>query len=142
MAGICHTRLAVIDVNDRSKQPMTSICGEYMIVFNGEIYNHIELRKKLKNYICKTQSDTETLLESIELLGIKNTLQKTVGMFAFVVWDKKNRTLTLVRDRMGEKPLYYGWISSHKKQFVHYMITSHNRQAELLQWRQEILSNL
>ena len=91
---------------------MISNSGRFVITYNGEIYNHLEIRKELeqikKNIKWKSGTDTETLLEAIELLGIKETLKKVVGMFAFVIWDKK-RILTLVRDRMGEKPLYYGW---------------------------------
>jgi asparagine synthase (glutamine-hydrolysing) len=108
-----HQRLSILDLSRAGDQPMMSNSRRLVITFNGEIYNHLEIRKELEeinsNIKWKSGTDTETLLESIELLGIKNTLQKTVGMFAFVVWDKKNRTLTLVRDRMGEKPLYYGW---------------------------------
>jgi asparagine synthase (glutamine-hydrolysing) len=108
-----HQRLSILDLSRAGDQPMISNSKRFVITFNGEIYNHFEIRKELEtintNIKWKSGTDTETLLESIELLGIKKTLQRVVGMFAFVVWDKKIRTLTLVRDRMGEKPLYYGW---------------------------------
>lgn len=108
-----HQRLAILDLTKAGDQPMVSNSGRFVITYNGEIYNHLEIRKQLEeintNIKWKSGTDTETLLESIELLGIHETLNRTVGMFAFVIWDKKNRTLTLSRDRLGEKPLYYGW---------------------------------
>ena len=108
-----HQRLAILDLSTAGDQPMISNSGRFVITFNGEIYNHLEIRKELKeinsNIKWRSGTDTETLLEAIELMGIKKTLNKIVGMYAFVIWDKKNRSLTLVRDRMGEKPLYYGW---------------------------------
>ena len=114
-AGIVfgHQRLAILDLSTAGDQPMISYSGRYVITFNGEIYNHLEIRRELEiinpNIKWKSGTDTETLLSAIEILGIKETLNKTVGMFAFAIWDKKNRALTLTRDRMGEKPLYYGW---------------------------------
>ncbi len=108
-----HQRLSILDLTKAGDQPMISHSGRFVITYNGEIYNHLELRKEIEvinsNIKWKSGTDTETILEAIELLGIKETLNRVVGMFAFVIWDKKNRTLTLVRDRMGEKPLYYGW---------------------------------
>jgi asparagine synthase (glutamine-hydrolysing) len=89
---------------------MASASGRYVIVFNGEIYNHLELRKKLASFPWRGHSDTETLLEAIDVWGIKRTLEESVGMFAFAIWDQKERKLTLSRDRIGEKPLYYGKI--------------------------------
>ena len=108
-----HQRLSILDLSDLANQPMLSNSGRYIITYNGEIYNHLEIRKELAE-ICstikwKTTSDTETLLESLEFWGIEKTLKKINGMFAFGLWDKKNRSLTLVRDRIGEKPLYFGW---------------------------------
>ena len=92
---------------------MISPNKRYIIVYNGEIYNHLELRKELLSHNLvvnwKGSSDTETLLAGFENWGIKNTLKKCIGMFALAVWDKKERILTLARDRIGEKPLYYGW---------------------------------
>ena len=108
--GFVHRRLSILDLTTAGHQPMKSISGRYVIVFNGEIYNHLELRKSFKkNTIWRSKSDTETLLECIELFGIKRTLKKITGMFSFALWDVKNKTLTLARDRMGEKPMYYGF---------------------------------
>lgn len=110
--GLTHRRLSIIDLTEAGHQPMISKTGRYVIVFNGEIYNHLDLRQRLeKREIVKWvgHSDTETLLASIEVLGIEQTLKESVGMFAFALWDRKTHTLILARDRIGEKPLYYGW---------------------------------
>ena len=108
-----HQRLSILDLSTAGNQPMVSNSGRYIITYNGEIYNHLEMRKELNkinlNIKWKSNTDTETLLEALELWGIKKTLKKIVGMFAFGLWDKKNRSLILVRDRIGEKPLYFGW---------------------------------
>ena len=98
---------------------MVSASSRFVFVFNGEIYNHLELRKALaSNYVCpgragniqwRGHSDTETLLAGFEVWGVEATLKKAVGMFAFALWDRSERMLYLARDRMGEKPLYYGW---------------------------------
>ncbi|MDP7197346.1 MAG: asparagine synthase (glutamine-hydrolyzing), partial [SAR202 cluster bacterium] len=108
-----HQRLSILDLSRAGSQPMKSGSGRFIITYNGEIYNHLEIRKELNrlnlNIKWKSNSDTETLLEALELWGIEKTLDKTVGMFAFGIWDKKYRILTLARDRMGEKPLYFGW---------------------------------
>lgn len=106
--GLAHRRLSILELSPAGHQPMLSSSGRYVIVFNGEIYNHHDLRTELKNKIWKGQSDTETLLAALELWGIEVTLKKCVGMFAIALWDSKNRTLTLARDRFGEKPLFYG----------------------------------
>ena len=114
-AGIAlgHRRLAVIDLSAAGHQPMTSGSDRYVIAFNGEIYNHLELRKELDRAgtppAWRGHSDTETLLAAFDRWGIETALGKTVGMFAFALWDRQQRTLTLARDRLGEKPLYYGW---------------------------------
>jgi asparagine synthase (glutamine-hydrolysing) len=94
---------------------MHSLCGRYVIVFNGEIYNHMALREELGQRIdpapnWRGSSDTETLLAAFAAWGVVPTLQKVVGMFALALWDRKNRRLTLARDRFGEKPLFYGWV--------------------------------
>ena len=107
--GFAHQRLAVIDCSPAGKQPMVSATGRYVLVFNGEIYNHLKLRLKLKNKIFKGHSDTETLLASIEEFGLEKSLKSTEGMFALALWDRKKKELYLARDRIGEKPLYYGW---------------------------------
>jgi len=108
-----HQRLSIIDLSVAGNQPMQSNSGRFVLTYNGEVYNHLEIRQDLEKNNSKIKwrgnSDTETLLEAIDFWGVEVTLKKTVGMFAFGVWDKKNRSLTLVKDRMGEKPLYFGW---------------------------------
>ncbi|MEQ1779392.1 MAG: asparagine synthase (glutamine-hydrolyzing) [Nitrosomonas sp.] len=121
-AGIAlgHCRLSILDLSPAGCQPMASTCGRYVIVFNGEVYNHLELRLDLEkiapdpslsewDMVWRGHSDTETLLACFEAWGVEATLKKTVGMFAIALWDREERVLTLARDRMGEKPLYYGW---------------------------------
>jgi asparagine synthase (glutamine-hydrolysing) len=114
-AGIAlgHRRLAVLDLSAAGHQPMTSSSGRYVIVFNGEIYNHQETRRELEvggaQCMWRGHSDTETLLAGFDAWGFEPTLKKVVGMFALALWDRASRLLTLARDRMGEKPLYYGW---------------------------------
>ena len=111
--GLAHTRLSILDLSTAGHQPMPSASGRFIISFNGEIYNHLEMRRRLQEASSapnwRGHSDTETLLAGFEAWGIEATVQKTFGMFAFAVWDKHTRTLTLARDRIGEKPLYYGW---------------------------------
>ena len=104
-----HRRLAIVELSPAGAQPMHSSCGRYVIAFNGEIYNHLELRKQLSEQPWRGHSDTETLLAGCSAWGIRATIERSIGMFAMAVWDKKERTLTLARDRLGEKPLYYGW---------------------------------
>lgn len=110
--GLVHQRLAILDLSPAGHQPMHSVCDRYVIVFNGEIYNHIQLRLQLQDLgmapIWRGHSDTETLLACFAAWGIEKTLAATVGMFALALWDKERRILTLARDRMGEKPLYWG----------------------------------
>jgi asparagine synthase (glutamine-hydrolysing) len=112
--GLSFRRLAILDLSDAGSQPMRSDSGRYMICFNGEIYNHKDIRKEIENRFPSQiswngHSDTETLLASIELFGLEETLKKCSGMFAIALWDKKEKFLSLARDRFGEKPLYYGW---------------------------------
>ena len=102
-----HRRLSIIDLSTNASQPFISSSGRFVIIFNGEIYNFNEI-KKLLNIKWKSSSDTEVLIESIERLGLDETLSKIKGMFAFAIWDNKKNELTLCRDRIGEKPLYYG----------------------------------
>lgn len=103
-----HRRLAIVDLSPQGHQPMPSDCGRYQLVFNGEIYNHLQLRAGLDLPRWRGHSDTETLLALFSRHGVLNTLPLLVGMFAIAVWDRQEAELTLVRDRMGEKPLYWG----------------------------------
>lgn len=108
-----HRRLSILDLSDAGHQPMESSNGRYVIAFNGEIYNHLQIRSDIEknngNISWRGHSDTETILSAFETFGIQESLEKFVGMFAFSLWDKKNKILTLARDRLGEKPMYYGW---------------------------------
>ena len=114
-AGIAlgHRRLSIIDLSAAGHQPMHSHCGRYVLVLNGEIYNHKALRTELQNMgsapVWGGHSDTETLLAGFAAWGVVDTLKRTVGMFAFALWDRVEHCLLLGRDRFGEKPLYYGW---------------------------------
>jgi asparagine synthase (glutamine-hydrolysing) len=107
-------RLSIVDLSPAGHQPMQSDCGRYVLVFNGEIYNHQALRAELKSAgsspAWRGRSDTETLLAGFAAWGVAGTLKRAVGMFAIALWDKADRRLTLARDRFGEKPLYYGWV--------------------------------
>ena len=108
--GLAHTRLSIQDLSSNGNQPMISHNSRYIIVYNGEIYNSPVLKKELQNLgtTLISNSDTEILLELISQYGIDKTLSKLEGMFAFSIYDKINKLLYLVRDRIGEKPLYYG----------------------------------
>lgn len=109
-----HARLAIIDLSPAGHQPMHSECGRYVMVFNGEIYNYQALRSKLQGrsgagHGWRGNSDTEVLLAAIAAWGLQSALEAAVGMFAIALWDRQQQTLTLARDRFGEKPLYYGF---------------------------------
>lgn len=114
-AGIAlgHRRLSILDLSATGHQPMTSGSGRYVMVFNGEIYNHLELRARLLSgghgYQWRGHSDTESLVACLDAWGLEKTLRAANGMFALAVWDKERDALLLARDRIGEKPLYYGW---------------------------------
>ena len=113
-AGIAlgHLRLAIVDLSDAGAQPMTSASRRFIMIYNGEIYNHGDLRAELEASgrapVWRGHSDTETLLAGIEAWGLDETLGRAIGMFAIALWDSDTRVLSLARDRMGEKPLYYG----------------------------------
>jgi asparagine synthase (glutamine-hydrolysing) len=114
--GLGHRRLAIVDLSPAGHQPMVSATGRFVLTFNGEIYNHPELKDALEldgavpEGGWRGHSDTELFLEGIATWGLEETLERSAGMFAFALWDRKMRTLSLVRDRFGEKPLYYGWV--------------------------------
>lgn len=109
--AMAHRRLSILDLSPAGMQPMHSHGNKYVICFNGEIYNHHEIRSDLipANIPWRGSSDTESLLAAIEEWGVDRALRKTVGMFAFALWDKQKNELTIARDRLGEKPLYYGY---------------------------------
>lgn len=106
-----HRRLSIIDLSENGAQPMVSYSERYVISFNGEIYNFLTLQKELEDagVRFKGRSDTEVLLNAVEYWGLNLTLQKLNGMFAFALWDRKERELHIARDRMGKKPVYIGW---------------------------------
>lgn len=117
-AGVClsHRRLSILDLSPSGRQPMTSADGRFVLVFNGEIYNHADLRRTVEDkagpVAWRGRSDTEVLLEAIARLGLETALREAGGMFAFALWDRATRSLSLARDRVGEKPLYYGRVGS------------------------------
>jgi asparagine synthase (glutamine-hydrolysing) len=108
-----HHRLSILDLSEAGAQPMHSECGRFTVTFNGEIYNHLDIRRELEaagagpNW--RGHSDTETLLYAVRQWGVAGALQRLIGMFAFALWDEKQQVLALCRDRFGEKPLFYGW---------------------------------
>ncbi len=127
--ALSHRRLSVIDLSANANQPMISSNKRYVIVYNGEIYNFIHLRNFLRKKIkFKTKCDTEVLLELISTLGLEKTVTKLNGIFAFAVWDKKEKKLSLCRDRVGIKPVYFYW---DKKNFA---FGSEMKSLKVLSW--------
>lgn len=114
--GMVHRRLSIVELSPAGHQPMRSACQRYVIVFNGEIYNHLALRQQLERSgsapAWRGRSDTETLLAAIAAWGLQKTLEAAVGMFALALWDDLRKELSLARDRLGEKSLYYGWLGN------------------------------
>lgn len=112
--AIGHCRLSIVDLSPLGHQPMKSISGRYILAYNGEIYNHLELRDQLqqRGVVLSGHSDTEVLLALIEQCGLEGALRQCIGMFALALWDVKESRLQLARDRFGEKPLYYSWQNS------------------------------
>ena len=113
--GFAHRRLSIVDLSPSGHQPMLSADGRFVLNYNGEVYNHAEIRRELESSGLvpdggwRGHSDTETMLQAITAWGLQPALAKFVGMFAFALLDRRDRVLHLVRDRFGEKPLYYGW---------------------------------
>ena len=123
--SMSHRRLSILDLTEAGKQPMISNSGRYIISFNGEIYNHLDLRNEInlqRKINWKSNSDTETLLNAFDIWGINQTLNMSAGMFAIALWDKLEKKLHLIRDRYGEKPLYYGELDLSKKLFDQFKI--------------------
>lgn len=110
---LAHRRLSIVDPGDTGHQPAVSPCGRYVMAYNGEVYNHLDLRARLQREgaapAWRGHSDTETLLACLSAWGVARTLAAAVGMFAIALWDRREQSLVLLRDRLGEKPLYYGW---------------------------------
>src|ERR1039458_4386434 len=107
--ALVHRRLFIVDLSPAGDQPMVSADGRYVIIYNGEVYSHEEIRPSLtaRGVSFRGHSDTEVMLESFAAFGVEATLRRLIGMFTIALWDRRERTLTLVRDRLGIKPLYW-----------------------------------
>jgi asparagine synthase (glutamine-hydrolysing) len=114
--GLAHRRLSILDLSAEGNQPMTSHCGRYVIVYNGEIFNFRELKAAVEKAAgpvgWRGHSDTEILLQAVATLGLEVATSRANGMFAFALWDRRDRVLHLARDRLGKKPLYYGFVGT------------------------------
>ena len=117
LCGLSHRRLSIVDLSPTGQQPMISQCQRYIIAYNGEVYNYRDIARQLheENVELNGGSDTEVILEAFSLWGVDETLQKMHGMFAIALFDQQDQSLTFIRDRMGEKPLYVG---SYKNQII------------------------
>lgn len=135
--GLGHNRLSIIDLSPAGRQPMTSYDGGLRLVFNGEIYNYIELRQELSDYPFQTQTDTEVIFAAYERWG-ETCLEHFVGMFAFLLWDARRRVLFAARDRFGVKPLYYARLENGAMAFSSEIKTLHacglTRQPDPVTW--------
>lgn len=108
-----HTRLSILDLSEAGSQPMSSPTGRWSVTYNGEIFNHEEIRAELNGVTFRGHSDTETLVAALEAFGVVGTLHRLVGMFAIAAWDRHEQKLYLARDRAGQKPLFYGFHQAH-----------------------------
>ena len=111
VVGLGHRRLSILDLSERGRQPMVSPSGRYVMVYNGEVYNFRDVRRELESAgrPFTSSGDSELVLAAIETWGVEAAVRRFIGMFAMAVWDKVERRLLLIRDRLGVKPLYYGW---------------------------------
>ncbi len=145
--SIAHNRLSIIDLSMSGHQPMKSKNGRFIISFNGEIYNYKEIKKLFNKELVDSSfwdgnSDTEVLLTAIEILGLNETLKIIKGMFSFALWDKQEKELILVRDRFGEKPLYWGFIKNKKNNSRNIAFGSELKAFKGLKYFENNLSNI